>query len=287
MPELLIGTGAGLVEPDGSAPREPGPGPVRMFGDLVISAGEGLWRRSSSGWNRLAAGRGLLCALDTAGGALVGTAAAHLLRLDGDHLVPVDGFEQVPGRATWHTPWGGPPDTRSLAVTGDGVLLANVHVGGIARSDDDGRTWSPTIDVDADVHQVLGVPGRAGLALAAAAVGLARSADAGRTWSIDADGLHASYCRAVAVAGDTVLVSASEGPRGARSAIYRTGLDGGGFERCTDWLDGNIDTFCLVARGPTVVYGTSGGRVLRSDDAGGTWTTILEGRAPVTSVALV
>jgi RND family efflux transporter MFP subunit len=32
--------------------------------------------------------------------------------------------------------------------------LVNVHVGGIPRSVDSGATWAPTIDVDADVHEV-------------------------------------------------------------------------------------------------------------------------------------
>ena len=62
--------------------------------------------------------------------------------------------EDVPfteGRDRWYTPWGGPPDTRSM-TSADGKVYANVHVGGVVRSADAGRTWQPTaLDIDADV----------------------------------------------------------------------------------------------------------------------------------------
>ena len=54
-------------------------------------------------------------------------------------------------------------------------------------------------------------------------------------WEFVTAGMHAHYSRAVAVSDDTVLVSASTGPRGRRSALYRKPLDGGTrFERCHD-----------------------------------------------------
>src|SRR6266545_3530833 len=90
---------------------------------------------------------------------LVGTSEARLLRLQVDSLRAVDGFDRVDGRDGWYTPWGGPPDTRSLGRSREGALFANVHVGGIPRSTDGGRTWEPTIDVDTDVHQVLAYDG--------------------------------------------------------------------------------------------------------------------------------
>jgi hypothetical protein len=42
---------------------------------------------------------------------------------------------------------------RSIA-NWDDDLYANVHVGGILRTADGGETWTPTIDIDADVHHV-------------------------------------------------------------------------------------------------------------------------------------
>lgn len=223
------------------------------------------------------------------GGVLAGASEARLLRLDGAELQAVDAFDNAPGRPDWYTPWGGPPDVRSVAAADDDALYVNVHVGGILRSTDRGQTWSPTIDIDADVHQVIVHPADAARVLAATAYGLADSSDGGQTWAMHTTGMHATYCRALAVAGDAVLISCSSGPRGARAAVYR--WDGAAFERCRaglpEWLDGNIDTGCLAAAGPLAVFGTEAGEVFRSRDAGRTWERAADGLPPVRSVILV
>src|SRR5262245_6751784 len=105
------------------------------------------------------------CLAETPAGVLVGTAGAHLLRLDGDRLVPVSAFDEVEGRAAWHTPWGAPADVRSISAAPGGPIYVNVHVGGVARSADGGTTWHPTLDIDHDVHEVLAPEGRPGLVL--------------------------------------------------------------------------------------------------------------------------
>jgi hypothetical protein len=94
-------------------------------------------------------------------------------------------------------------------------------------------------------------------------------------------GLEAPYSRAVVVCGDTVLLSASDGPRGGHAAVYRADLSGGPFERCTGglpgWFDGNIDTFCLDALndGSFAAFGTSDGHLFASEDAGSKWHELL------------
>lgn len=283
--DLRIGTAEGLIGPDGARSVD---GPLRVFGDAVLTAdGRILWHTGGT-WRLLDSAPGLLCALDAPGGLLLGTEGAHLLRVAPDRLTPVVGFERVEGRDRWYTPWGGPPDLRSLARTEDNVLLASVHVGGIPRSLDGGRTWSPTIDIEADVHQVRGVWGRTDLVVAAAAVGFCLSLDAGATWTVRTEGLHATYCRAVAVGGDHAYLSASEGPRGRDCAIYRTRLGGAGpLERITDPIRGNVDAHALDAHGDRVVFGTRDGTVWQSEDAGDTWVRLLDGLAPVTSLSLV
>ena len=285
MTRLRIGTAEGLVEPpDGVTVT----GPTRVFGDAALCAdGRVLWFRED-GWTELASGPDLLCAVDAPGGLLIGTEGAHLARVGATGLERMESFERVAGRDEWYTPWGGAPETRSLTRTEDNVLLASVHVGGIPRSDDGGRTWHPTIDIEADAHQVRAAPDRADLVLAAAAVGLCRSDDGGLTWRVLAEGLHATYCRAVALAGDAVLLSASEGPRGRESAIYRRGLASNArFERVSDWIEGNVDTHALDALGDHVVFGTRAGVVWQSTDAGTTWEIVMDGLAPITSVSLV
>jgi hypothetical protein len=217
------------------------------------------------------------CLADTRAGLIVGAAEARLFRVAGQGLEPVVAFDEVQGRAEWYTPWGGPPDTRSITEDGDAVYV-NVHVGGIVRSRDHGATWTPTIDIHSDVHRVCAGDGRL---FAASGRGLEVSEDQGDSWTIREDGLHATYCRGVAVCGDILLLSASSGPRGGRSAIYRGRLEGGAFERCREglpaWFNTNIDSHCLDALpgGGLAAIGTDDGRVLASLNQGGSWSTVV------------
>ncbi len=283
---LRIATAEGLVE-RGTNPSVTGP--VRVFGDALIAGDRRLlWHTAAAGWTEIDTAPGLRCAVDAPGGILVGTEGGHVLQLGAAGLERVEGFDAMPGRDEWYTPWGGPPEVRSVACTEDNVLFANVHVGGIARSDDGGRTWLPTVDIHDDVHQVRSVWGRSDLVVAAAAVGLLISVDEGRNWRRHADGLDATYCRAVAVPDAAILVSASEGPRGRRAAVYRTSIHADEpFERVTDWMDGNIDSHALDGTGDRAAFGTRGGEVWESSDAGHTWSRTRQGLAPVTSLSLV
>ena len=290
--QVLVGTAAGLVDA-GS-------------GDVVAFHGRDVGPMSDN-WVVLD-GR-LVCTVDGTSGVTVegprvtclaarpdvppwvGTAEAHLYRL-GAGAQRVDAFEEVEGRDGWYTPWGGPPDLRSLSLSPGGTVLANVHVGGILRSVDDGASWHPTIDLDHDVHQVLALDG--GTAVAACAHGLAISSDEGTTWELVDEGLHATYSRAVAVCGDTLLLSVSSGPQGSRAALYRRPLedgDGPGFERCRQGLPedlaGNVDTFWLAgAADGTAAFATRSGDVHLSTDEGVTWEQVASGLPPVRCVAL-
>lgn len=221
--------------------------------------------------------RALRCLLASPHGLFVGTAGAGLLRLHGERLHAVEGFADVAGRDRWSTPWGAPPDTRSLAVDEHGTLYANVHVGGIARSTDAGATWQPTIDPDADVHQVAVAGDRV---VAATAYGLAVSDDGGASWRWRTDGLHARYARAVTVLADQVFVSVSRGPGGARAAVYHGELDGcGPLTRCRDglpeWFRANVDTGCLAAFADSVALADAG-IVYHSADAGRSWDRLVD-----------
>lgn len=293
--ELWIGTKNGL--------RKGGPdSPVEIEGEEVTAIaveGPTRWaivggsdlRRSADGgeWETLATLPSLRanCLLPTSSGVLVGTSEARLMRRSGGALEVVEGFGRVAHRDDWYTPWGGPPDVRSLA--GDATtLFANVHVGGIPRSRDGGDTWEPTVDIDADVHQVFA---HDGWVLAAAARGLLTSEDHGESWVLADEGLHGSYCRAVAVAGDTVLLSASTGPFSKQAAVYRRPLGSDSeFERCRtglpEWFGENVDTACVIATEEAAALGTSDGTVFLSEDRGVTWSSIATGIPPVTCLAL-
>jgi photosystem II stability/assembly factor-like uncharacterized protein len=257
----------------------------------ALEDGHTLWEQRAGAWAPRAPidGPAATCLAPTPDGLLIGTEQAHLLRLTERGPTPLESFDVVEGRDAWYTPWGDPADVRSIAVASDSTIHVNVHVGGVVRSRDAGRSFVPTVDIESDVHQVLVHPTRSALVLAASAVGLGVSRDGGDTWKFVTDGLHAEYLRAVAVAGDTVLVSVSTGPGGRRSALYRRPLDGAAaFERCRDglptWLGDNVDTGCLAAMGPVAVFGTADGRLFRSLDAGLHWGVVAKGLPPVTCV---
>ncbi len=203
---------------------------------------------------------------------LVGTAGAHVLALGSSGLSTIASFDAVEGRDHWYTPWGAPPDTRSIAIDPAGRWFVNVHVGGVWRTRD-GEQWELAVPVDDDTHQV--VAGDRWV-VAAAAVGVGVSDDGGVNFRWSHAGMHGSYCRAVAVAGDVVLATASTGPGSRRGAVYRRPLASDEpFARCdaglAEWFPGNIDTFQLAADGTAVAVGTDQGDVYSSDDAGATW----------------
>ena len=231
------------------------------------------------------------CVLDTGERLYVGTARARLFAGSSTtaELAPVESFDAIATRDEWYTPWGAPPDTRSLAAGADGTLLVNVHVGGVWRQSS-GDRWDEVVGVDADTHQVV-MRADQGAAAAAAAIGFGRSLDGGVTWDWTADGLHASYCRAVAIAADIALVTASTGPASRQGAVYRRPLgDDGPFEKChrglPEWFAFNLNTLQLAADGDEVVLGTDDGSVYRSSDAGATWELAADGLAPIRTVTI-
>jgi BNR/Asp-box repeat len=272
-------------------------------GAVAIVGGRSLRRRTAEGqWSTIATAESeCSCCVAVRDAIYVGTDNAQVLRV-GPNGIPEQliGFDHVSDRSQWYAGAAlidgrlvGPPlGVRSMTATCDGaVLLANVHVGGIPRSTDHGATWSPTIEIDADVHQVCAHPTRPDLVIAAAAVGLCVSEDGGASWTIEQEGLHAAYCSAVAFVGDDMLVSASEGPFAARGAIYRRAIGGSGTLRpvgggLPEWIEGRVDTGCMAAQASAVAVVDGGGRVYISDDAGRTWSCASE-RMPSASGLLL
>lgn len=223
--------------------------------------------------------------LPAGNGAWVGGAEATLFRaeLAGDSLTAAGdaAFMSAPGRDGWYTPWGGPPDVRSLALGSDGTVYLNVHVGGILRQTAGSTVWDPCLDVDLDVHEVAAHPTEPGLVAAATAYGLFMSGDGGDHWDQHTEGLHASYCRAVILTGDRVFVSASTGPGGRRAALYRMLRGDGALTRCEtglpEWFSTNLNTRRIAVAGNVVYAGDTAGTVYGSDDGGVAWSALAEG----------
>ena len=296
--KVLVGTADGLYELGDNARTLISGHEVTCLasGESALWAivdGRELWTSDGNGaWGGVAALETLRanCVLATQSTVLVGTSEAHLFALQGDALEPVDAFDATPDRESWYTPWGGPPDIRSMSATPSGAVYANVHVGGVVRSVDAVTSWEPTIDIHSDVHQVLFEPNE-GVVLAASARGLAVTEDDGESWLYETRELHGTYLRAVAVADETVIVTASTGPFSKRAAVYRKPLGKDEpFERCSDglpdWFSDNIDTHCLAAKGQQVAFGTSDGSVFLSADEGRTWTEARRDLPPVRCVAI-
>ncbi|CAN5825607.1 hypothetical protein BH23ACT5_BH23ACT5_01300 [soil metagenome] len=245
---------------------------------------DGVWERPTR-VSTAPAGTGFSCVQPAPDGAWIGADSARLFRFQDGELTEDEFFAEAPGRAAWHTPWGGPPGVRSLSFGPDGVLYINVHVGGILRYDNTGL--AATVDIDADVHQVAAHPDIGGTVVAATAWGLAQSSN-GHDFEFRTDGLATTYCRAVTVFDDTILLSSSDGPRGGRSRLYRAALGGGPFQVCEiglpDVFDGNLDTHCLAASSDGL-FAANAGTVWRSWDQGESWEVVASDLPQVTALA--
>ena len=297
-PTILVATWEGglfAVTSDGCTQeianqRVRGLAPDGRGGALAVVGLHTLRRRAPSGdWTTVATSEfELSCCMAVRDTVYVGTDDARMLRLSdgGSALEPMGGFDKVAGRDAWFAGSAivngqrvGPPlGIRSVAANSDvSVLFANVHVGGIPRSMDGGRTWQPTIDINSDVHEVRAHPADPDIVVAAAAVGLCISRDAGATWAIEYNGLHATHCYAVAFAGDDILVSAAIDPFVAEGRIYRRPLKGDGPLVAVEggmpvWTEGKVDTGCIAANGSFIAAADMGGNVYGSDDYGRVWS---------------
>jgi hypothetical protein len=226
-----------------------------------------------------------LCVQPTPDTTWIGANEARLYGLDQGEVTEDEFFANAPGRDSWHTPWGGPPDVRSMTLDADNTLYINVHVGGILRYDNTGLV--PTVDISADVHQVTAHPTQKGAVFAATARGLAVSHN-GHDFEFRTDGLHAPYCRAVAVMEGRALFSASTGPRTVRGRLYTCPLWEDAIEPVTDglpeWFEDNVDTHCIAVDGPRAFVGHDD-TVWVSDDRGATWSILTAGLPKITSIA--
>jgi hypothetical protein len=272
---LLVGTKQGLFDldtnqslVDGRSVTALAPGPTGWHAlldrQVVIRLDDG----ETIAVGTLPADDGQSLAVLADGTVVVGRTGARLAFVSAQ-VELVSAFEQVPGRADWENPADVTPDARSLATSGDD-LWVNVHVGGLWRSRDRGKSWQGVIEPVADIHEVRAQNGSVAVA---AAVGFGWSEDGGNSWAWTTEGLHGSYLRAASVAGDIIYVSASDGPFTKHGAVYRARL-GSAFVRCEEglpeWFPANVDTGSLDAAGGRAVIGL-GREVHISEDDGTSW----------------
>lgn len=286
---LLVGTAAGMFSIDGQTDEIIGGTRINH----IARDGDGWWavdgkRRVLHGVDvaaTLPEGAAALCVQPTPETVWVGANEARLFALEGTDLKEDEFFARAPGRDAWYTPWGAPADVRSMTLDADSTLYVNVHVGGILRYDDTGPV--PTLDIDADVHQVSAHPSAKGAVFAASAHGLAVSHN-GHDFEFRSDGLHSTYCRAVAVSGERLLVSASTGPSTNRARVYAGTIGDGPLMPLShglpEWFGDNVDTHCLLLDGNVAHIG-HGDTVWRSEDGGETWDEVAGGLPRITCLA--
>ena len=164
---------------------------------------------------------------------LIGTdEGAYVYRLVGEEgpAERVVAFDELECRKEWYTPWGGPPAVRTLAKTQDGFCYADIHVGSIMRSKDEGISWEPvTPDLHKDVHQVATCPVDDNRVYANTQNGVYISPDRGNSWEHRLDGLPRRYGTGIAVHPtdpDLIIATVQNGPRGGDAQLCRS-EDGG------------------------------------------------------------
>jgi hypothetical protein len=252
---------------------------------LAVANERELWRRVATGaWFNVTATDISLQSIATVDGSMFvgGRDEAAIVRVrPGTEPERLKGFDIVPGRGDWFA--GGPPlGVRSLTATVDGAaILAAVHVGGIPRSEDRGETWTPTVPIMFDIHEVRAHPSLPNIVAAAAAVGLCISHDGGRNWVVLSEGLELTDSLAVAVLDEDVLFSIQDGPFAKRSQVWRWRIGAKDVEQVRDglpeWLEGKVDTAHIAAGDGQVAIADGGGNLWLSKAASHDWRRIATG----------
>jgi photosystem II stability/assembly factor-like uncharacterized protein len=275
--------------------------PARLY---CGTSGAGLWRSGDGGrtWEQVGTGidHPAITAVAvhwTAGAGkrgviYAGTEPTAVFRSDdgGGSWIELAGLRGLPSAPTWSFPPR--PETHHVRwieadrSAADRVFVA-IEAGALVRTFDGGRIWHDRVRGGPyDTHTAATHPLAPGRIYSAAGDGYFQSADAGDSWTSPEDGLKHLYLVGVAVDPgdpDTVIVSASSGPRsayrpGAAEAYVYRRTAGSRWEPAVSGLpEAKGTTVSRLATHPDepgVVYAANNRGVFRSADAGLTWSAV-------------
>jgi photosystem II stability/assembly factor-like uncharacterized protein len=232
---------------------------------------------------------------------------AGLFRSDdgGRRWQPVTGLNEHPTRSTWE------PSKGCFAVHSIYVdplqpdnIVAAVSAGGVYRSEDGGETWQPAnVGVRAEnlpepspetghnVHRVIMHPRETGRLYRQCYNGTYRSDDGGRSWTEITAGLPSDFGYGIVVDPndpDTVFQIPESGshlraPVDGKLRVYRSRDGGATWASASSGLPAEHvyvtvlrEAMDIDSHEPCGVYfGTSGGQVFASTDAGESWEEIV------------
>ena len=267
--------------------------------DIFALEGGDIIAHSSAGTRHLSTGieepiESLLILEEDPSHFLVGTEGPHIYRVKDGATERLETFDELDCRNDWYTPWGGPPAVRSLARTSDGWIYADIHVGSIMRSPDNGTSWEPvTPDLHEDVHQVATCPKTNDRVYANTAHAVYISEDRGQSWMHRSEGFPYYYGRAIAVHPEDpncLLASVSKGPGGSvNGQLYRTENAGQTWDHVTTGFPestrGNIDTFHISFSPDGHAWAVVGKTMYASEDRGKTWKSAWEAPSDIEMIA--
>jgi hypothetical protein len=200
-----------------------------------------------------------------------------------------------------------------LDPSGSGRMFAAISAAGVFASDDDGQTWRPVNrglhsegipDPDGEVghcvHRIARHPSRPGVLFMQKHWDVMRSDDAGESWREISGDLPTDFGFAIDVHAhepETIFVvpikSDSEHyPPDGKLRVFRSRTGGNEWEALTDGLP-QRDCYVNVYRDAMAVdrldecgvyFGTTGGQVYASADAGDSWAPIVRDLPAVLSV---
>ncbi|MHA2357594.1 MAG: WD40/YVTN/BNR-like repeat-containing protein [Candidatus Heimdallarchaeaceae archaeon] len=260
-------------------------GQVKDYKVAVIVDRKEIWTFINNTWEKVVESNLVLnCLLWTQEDKLlVGTAEARLAWVKDNELEFIENFDQVKERPLWDTPWGGPPDSRSLALGSDGSIYVDIHVGWIAKSYDNGKTWESTRTetLEKDVHQVSANPRNSNIVFTATAYGFYISFDKAESFVRKWDKKRQNYQRATICFPDkdVYLATVANSFAGGNARIYRTEDDGDTWEQAEGLPEGiklNINTYQVNTfnngRALAIIENK---HIYESEDYGKNWDQIL------------